>query len=92
MPALHTLQALLDCYTIRRELLGDDAAPAGGAAAPAAPAPAATILKGRTVTLVGDLKHGRTVSARSRRVRVRQLLPFAVEAPAPYASRHLCCG
>ena len=50
----HPTQALLDVYTIRTELL---------AAAGAAPGsvPAGELLSGKVVTLVGDLKHGRTV-------------------------------
>merc|ERR1719271_1145778 len=47
----HPTQAVLDLYTLCREL-----SPAG---APALPPRAC--LKGKTVVLVGDLKHGRTV-------------------------------
>jgi carbamoyl-phosphate synthase/aspartate carbamoyltransferase/dihydroorotase len=52
----HPSQALLDLYTSLGELLGDAAAEAATSEAVLASA-----LRGRVVTMVGDLKNGRTV-------------------------------
>lgn len=52
----HPSQALLDLYTILDELLGVNAAEAAKSEAALAAA-----LRGRVVTMVGDLKNGRTV-------------------------------
>ena len=94
----HPTQALLDLYTILCEQRRARAQAA--AAAAAAPAPAASALDGvdgLTVTLVGDLKHGRTVHSLARllalfRVRLVYVAPPELGMPADVAAHVAAAG
>merc|ERR1719497_52893 len=84
----HPTQALLDLYTIVDELT------AGGGAAVVAGASEETLsaaLRGKVVTMVGDLKNGRTVHSLAKLlgrfdVSLRYVSPAALRMPAEVAS------
>merc|ERR1719387_1363361 len=83
----HPTQALLDLYTIVDELAG-----AGAVASAAASAEAlGGALRGRVVTMVGDLKNGRTVHSLAKLlgrfdVSLRFVSPAALRMPAEIAA------
>jgi hypothetical protein len=86
----HPTQALLDAYTVRNELLRhrdfvaasslcaaiDGAANAETPNQETTPDAMQSLLKGATVVLVGDLKHGRTVSCHRHTAPARVVVGF----------------
>lgn len=85
----HPTQALLDLFTIVDELCGDAAVGAAGSLA--------AVLKGKSITMVGDLKNGRTVHSLSKLlgrfdVQLRYVSPAVLRMPEEVKTETLSRG